>query len=262
MPLPDIRPDPQTGQVDIVFNVKEKQTGSVNFGTVFGGGPYGSTSGRFAGFLGYQQPNLFGQGKSGQPARRSTATAAARSRPATPTRPSAAGATRARLDLPLAATASCGFGNGRRLQTGAPLQFGFPVPRSLRTRAFLGYSLSRTEYLSQRGELRRADTSIFCLPDATASSLSLSLTRDTKNHPLFPTQGTRQSVTVEQTGGPLGGNGNYQKLFAQTEWWVPTGRLGSGPRRQPDGAGAFGPRRAPSSATWSCSRSSASTWAA
>jgi len=229
MPLPDISPDPQTGHVDIVFNIKEKQTGSVNFGTVFGGGPYGSTSGRFAGFLSYAQPNLFGQGKSASIRAeygygRSTLEAAY-------TDPSIRGGRNSgSVSVFRRGDRYVRLGNGRRLQTGASLQFGFPVPRSLRTRAFIGYSLSRTEYLSSEDDCSLGSASIFCLPDATASSLSLSLTRDTKNHPLFPTQGTRQAVTVEQTGGPLGGDGNYQKLFVQSEWWVPTGRLGSSPR--------------------------------
>jgi outer membrane protein insertion porin family len=37
-------------------------------------------------------------------------------------------------------------------------------------------------------------------------------------------------VTLEQTGGPLGGDANFQKLSTQAEWWVPVGRLGSSPR--------------------------------
>ena len=229
MPLPDIRPDPATGQVDIVFNLKEKQTGSVSFGTVFGGGPYGSTRGRFAGFLGYQQPNLFGQGKQANLRAeygygRSTLEAGY-------TDPSIGGGRNSgTVSLFRSGDRFVTLGNGRRLRTGAMVQVGFPLPRSLRTRAFLGYSISRTEYLSNEETCDTGSTSIFCLPDATASTLSLSIARDTKNHPLFPTTGTRQSVSVEQTGGPLGGNGNYQKLFAQTEWWVPAGRLGSGPQ--------------------------------
>src|SRR5690606_39690897 len=47
------------GDVDITFEVVEKQTGSINFGTALGG-----ASG-VAGFLGYDQPNLFGRAKSG-----------------------------------------------------------------------------------------------------------------------------------------------------------------------------------------------------
>jgi outer membrane protein insertion porin family len=230
MPLPDIRPDPATGQVDIVFNVKEKQTGSVSFGTVFGGGPYGSTRGRFAGFLGYQQPNLFGQGKQANLRAeygygRSTLEAGY-------TDPSIGGGRNSgSFQLFRSGDRYVTLGNGRRLRTGAQVQIGFPMPRSLRTRAFLGYSISRTEYLSNEETCDTGTSnSIFCLPNATASTVSLSIARDTKNHPLFPTTGTRQSLALEQTGGPLGGNGNYQKLFAQSEWWVPTGRLGSGPQ--------------------------------
>ncbi|HEX2208983.1 MAG TPA: outer membrane protein assembly factor BamA [Longimicrobium sp.] len=230
MPTPDIRPDPQSGQVDIVFNIKEKQTGSVNFGTVFGGGAYGDRRSRFAGFLQYTQPNLFGQGKqinlrAEYGYGRSTLEAAY-------TDPAIGGGRNSgSVSLFRSGDRYIRLGNGRRLRTGATVQWGFPIPGSLRTRAFLGYSLSRTEYLTDEENCDAAtSTSIFCLPDATASSLSGSVTRDTKNHPLFPTAGARQTISLEQTGGPLGGNGNYQKVFTQAEWWVPTGRLGSGPR--------------------------------
>jgi outer membrane protein insertion porin family len=229
MPLPDIDPKPELGVVDIVFNIKEKQTGSVNFGTVFGGGAYGDRRSRVAGFLSYGQPNLFGQGKSAN--LRAEFGYGRSTLEASYTDPSIGGGRNSGgISVFRSGDRFVRFGNGRRLRTGASLQFGFPVPGSLRTRAFLGYSLSRTEYITQEENCDETSASIFCLPDATASSLSLSISRDTKNHPLFPTMGTRQAVTVEQTGGPLGGNGNYQKLFTQAEWWVPTGRLGSGPR--------------------------------
>ncbi|MBW3571720.1 MAG: outer membrane protein assembly factor BamA [Gemmatimonadetes bacterium] len=233
MPTPDITPDPQTGQVDIVFNIKEKQTGSVNFGTVFGGGGYGDRRSRFAGFLQYSQPNLFGQGK--QVNLRAEYGYGRSTLEAGYTDP-AIGGGRNSGSASVFRTGDRFFqGDVRRLRTGVALQFGFPIPGTLRTRAFLGYSLAQTQYLSTAGDDDArcgtgAVNDIACLPDATGSTLSFSLARDTKNHPLFPTQGTRQSVNLEQTGGPLGGNGNYQKLFTQAEWWVPTGRLGSGPR--------------------------------
>ncbi|MDE3004769.1 MAG: BamA/TamA family outer membrane protein, partial [Gemmatimonadota bacterium] len=47
------------GDVDVTFNVVERQTGSINFGTSVGGGV------GLSGFIGYDQPNLFGQAKSG-----------------------------------------------------------------------------------------------------------------------------------------------------------------------------------------------------
>lgn len=231
MPTPSIDPKPELGVVDIVFNVTEKQTGSVNFGTVFGGGAYGDRRSRFAGFLQYTQPNLFGQGK--QVNLRAEVGYGRSTIEAAYTDPAIRGGRNSgSVSIFRSGDRYVRLGNGRRLRTGATTQWGFPIPGSLRTRAFLGYSLSRTEYLTEEENCAGAGagTSIFCLPDATASSLSGSVTRDTKNHPLFPTSGTRQSLTLEQTGGPLGGDGNYQKLFAQTEWWVPTGRLGSGPR--------------------------------
>jgi outer membrane protein insertion porin family len=229
MPTPDIRPDPDNGTVDIVFHVTEKSTGSINFGTVFGGGAYGDNRSRIAGFLGYQQPNMFGQGKQGNLRAefgygRSTLEASYTDPALWGTRNSGS------FSLFRSGDRFVNFGNGRRLRTGGGVQFGMPVPGGLRTRAFFGYTLSRTEYSSIEEQCDLGSSSIFCLPNATASTISMGITRDTKNHPLFPTAGARQTLSVEQTGGVLGGDGNYQKMSVLAEWWVPTGRLGSGPR--------------------------------
>jgi outer membrane protein insertion porin family len=78
LPMPQIEPT-ETGDVDITFEVQEKQTGSVNFGTSLGGAL------GLMGFLGYDQPNLFGQAKSGTCAGSSAATRTT-SRRATATR--------------------------------------------------------------------------------------------------------------------------------------------------------------------------------
>jgi outer membrane protein insertion porin family len=120
--------------------------------------------------------------------------------------------------------------NGRRLTTGASTQFGFPLPGAPRTRIFVGYRLSQTTYTAFEDPCLGQTNNVFCGRPATASTLSLSLVRDTKNHPLFPTSGTRQSLSLAQTGGPLGGDGSFQKLLAEGEWWVPAGQIGTGPR--------------------------------
>lgn len=229
MDPPDIRPDEESGTVDVVFTVRERQTGNINFGTVIGGG-YGGRGGGFSGFLGYQQPNLFGQGKTAN--LRAEYGYGRSTFEASYTDPALFG-TRNSGSVSLFRTGDRYFRarNGRRLRTGVSLTYGFPVLGALRTRAFVGYSLSRTSYTAVDDECDDQESlSVFCLPSATASTLSLSLTRDTKNHPIFPTAGTRQSVSVEQTGGPLGGEGNFQKVFFNGEWWVPAGTLGSGPR--------------------------------
>jgi outer membrane protein insertion porin family len=119
------------------------------------------------------------------------------------------------------------FVDGRYTRTGGSLRWGFPLLGMRFTRAFAGYSLSKIRYeATSTAECQVGN--IFCQPAALASTASMAVTRDTKNHPLFPTAGARESVNLEQTGGPLGGDGNFQKLTSELEWWVPVGRLGKG----------------------------------
>lgn len=228
MPTPSINPDPDSGTVDIVFHVKEKQTGNINFGTVIGGG-YAGRGGGVSGFLGYQQPNLFGQGKNASLRLeygygRSTIEASY-------TDPALRGSrTSGSFSVFRTGDRFITTNNGRRLRTGASVSFGFPLPNTPRTRVYLGYTLSKTTYTAFEDPCVGQTTNVFCLPAATASQLSLSLVRDTKNHPTFPTAGTRQSLTVSQTGGPLGGDGGFQKLLGEAEFWVPAGQIGAGAR--------------------------------
>src|SRR5205085_4574668 len=56
---PDVRPANEQGDIDIVFHVKEKKTGNVNFGASVGQGT------GVGGFIGFDQPNLFGMCKRG-----------------------------------------------------------------------------------------------------------------------------------------------------------------------------------------------------
>ena len=54
LPPPDTKPANEQGDVDIIFHVKEKRTGNVNFGASVGQGA------GVGGFIGFDQPNLFG----------------------------------------------------------------------------------------------------------------------------------------------------------------------------------------------------------
>lgn len=45
-----------------------------------------------------------------------------------------------------------------------------------------------------------------------ASVVSAGISRDTTNHPLMPTKGTKQSITVEYGGGFLGGSDDFYKI--------------------------------------------------
>jgi outer membrane protein insertion porin family len=217
MPGPDIQPQ-ETGDVDITFNVREKQTGSVNFGTSVGGGV------GLSGFVGYEQPNLFGQAKSGRLrwdfGRYLSNFELSFTDPAL-LQSQLSGS----ISLFNARDRFYQFSTGRRKRLGGSLNFGFPVPGAARTRVFTGYSIARTKY-----ELfsDQEDTSLFGLPPGTQSTFLLGVVRNTVNHPLFPTVGSRASWNLEMNGGILGGDGNFTKHTIEAAWWVPVGSLGGG----------------------------------
>jgi outer membrane protein insertion porin family len=220
LPTPDINPNPETGEVELVFHVEEQRTGSINFGTSFGG--YGRAGG-LSGFLGYSQPNLFGQAKQAELHAefgwRNTFRASY-------TDPNLAGTRNSgSVSLFHMSDRYMPFGGGRSVQTGGSLRFGMPLMDFRWTRAFVGYTLARRSYESA-DEICDDPTDIFCFPTSTASTVQGGITRETKDHPLFPTVGTRQALTLEQTGGPLGGDGNFQKVTGDLEWWAPVGRIG------------------------------------
>tara|TARA_B100001123_G_scaffold67157_1_gene74987 strand:- start:6047 stop:8359 length:2313 start_codon:yes stop_codon:yes gene_type:complete len=218
LPPPDIEPDPATGDVDVTFRVEEKQTGSINFGTSLGGG-YG-----LSGFVGYEQPNLFGQAKAGSLrwdfGRYLSNMEMSFSDPAL-FMSSVSGS----INLFNARDRFFQFATGRRKRLGTSLNLGFPVPGATRTRVFTGYSVAHTNYeLFSDVE----DTSLFGLPPGTQSTLLFGLVRNTVNHPVFPTVGSRQSWNTELNGGLLGGDGNFTKQTFEGVWWVPVSQLGQG----------------------------------
>lgn len=226
MDVPEIEPDPETGDVDIVFQVEEQQTGSVNFGTAVGGGT------GLSGFLGYDQPNLFGQAKEGH--LRWDYGNYINSFTASFSDPALLGS---RISGSFSVFNSTDrffqFDTGRRKRLGASTRFGIPTPWSRFTRVFLGYSLSRTEYRAREGV---DDLSLFGREPGTQSAVSLGVTRSTLNHPIFPTQGSQQRVEFEFNGGPLGGDGDFVKQTLEGTWWVPVGSFGG------DEFGVGGPR--------------------
>jgi outer membrane protein insertion porin family len=211
--------DPQNRSecdVNITFEVKEKQTGSVNFGTAVGGGA------GLAGFLGYDQPNLFGQAKSGhlrwEFGRYSNNFEASYSDPAIfGSRYSGS------LSLFSARDRFFQFSEGRRRRTGASARIGVPLPRDPRSRITVGYSLARTDYEDFEDE---ETSSLFSLPPGLQSTVTIGLQRFNLDHPMFPTSGTRQEVEANLSGGILGGDGDFQKYTLSGAWYVPVGRLG------------------------------------
>jgi len=219
IPTPRIVPDDETGDVDVTFEVIEKQTGSINFGTALGG-----ASG-IAGFLGYDQPNLFGRAKSGH--LRWEFGSYSNNFEASYTDPSLL---QSNVSGSLSVFSSrdrfISLPDGRRRRTGSSIRFGLPLPTDPRySRLIVGYSLSRTSYEQFDDE---DVESIFAQPPGIQSGITLGLQRSTIDHPMFPTIGTRLDLSAELNGGILGGDGEFQRYIGTSAIWVPMGTLGGG----------------------------------
>ncbi|MEO5509633.1 MAG: outer membrane protein assembly factor BamA [Longimicrobiales bacterium] len=223
MAPPQMLPNPETGEVAITFAVKEKQTGSVNFGTSLGG--YGG----LAGFLGYDQPNLLGQAKTGH--LRWEFGKYSNNFEASYSDPSIQGSwLSGSFSLFNSTDRFFTFSEGRRKRTGGALRFGIPVPGDQRTRFTFGYSLSRTRYEN----FEQSETStLFSLPPGVQSTFSMGLSRNNLDHPLFPTSGTTQSIDSDFNGGIFGGDGRFAKYSYSGTWFVPIGSLGASPTQKP-----------------------------
>lgn len=216
LPMPQIERT-ENGDVDITFHVKEKQTGSVNFGTSLGG-QLG-----LMGFLGYDQPNLFGQAKSGH--LRWEFGRYQNNFEASYSDPEIMGSwLSGSLSLFSSRDRFFNFREGQRRRTGAATRFGIPMPRDRFARLNFGYSLSRTTYR----EFEEDASTLFSLPPGVQSTFSVGMSRMALDHPMFPTVGTRMELDASFSGGPLGGDGEFQKYTMTGAWYVPVGSLGGG----------------------------------
>ena len=223
IPGPDVAPAANGVDVDITFRVQEKRTGNINFGASVGQGT------GVGGFVGLEEPNLFGQGKRGrlqwQFGRNINDFSLSYTDPAI-------------KDSRVSGTLSVYNSRqkyvigdlGRRHQAGGSLQFGVPFLGSRYSRIFATYGLQQIKYSEGSAELQARYQ---CAP-CTRSTLGLSFLRDTRVGLPFAVAGSQISVSAEQNGGPLGGDGNFQKFDVETRWYTPLGRLGGGK------AGSFG----------------------
>ena len=218
MPFPDTKPANEQGDIDVVFRVSEKRTGNINFGASVGQGT------GVGGFLGLDEPNLFGQGKRGRfqwqfgknvndfdvsftdPAVRESRISAT------------IGVHNTRVRYVV--------GNfGRLRRRGASLQLGFPVFGDNYTRLFLSYGIDQQSFT---GSDPTASAAFRC-NDCVRSTIGASLMRDTRIDLPFPTAGTMVQLGLSQSGGLLGGSGNFQRADLEGHFYAPIGTLGSSP---------------------------------
>jgi outer membrane protein insertion porin family len=225
VPPPDTRTANENGDVDIVFNVKEKKTGNINFGASVGQGT------GIGGFIGLDQPNLFGQCKRGslqwqfgryindfnlsytdpsiRQSRISGTVNAYHSR------------SRFRIaDL------------GRSVRTGGSLQFGLPFPRSPFTRLFVSYGGERVTLSGDEGELLADVASEW--DNSFRSTLGVTSTHDTRIDMPFASAGGMQTLSAQFNGGPLGGTADFQRYSGEARSYATLATFGgSQPGSQP-----------------------------
>ena len=217
LPFPDTRPANEQGDIDVIFRVTEKRTGNVNFGASVGQGT------GVGGFLGLDEPNLFGQGKRGRfqwqfgknindfdlsftdPAIRESRISGTIS----------VHNTRVRYTI---------ANLGRLRRQGGSLQLGFPVFGDNYSRLFVQYGLDQQTFTGSTRN--QAFASVFSCNDCVRSTLGVSLMRDTRIDLPFATAGTMVQVGLSHSGGPLGGKGNFQRIDLEGRFFAPLGQLG------------------------------------
>jgi outer membrane protein insertion porin family len=215
MAAPDTRPSGDQGDVDIIFNVKEKRTGNVNFGASMGQGT------GLGGFIGLDQPNLLGRCKRAQLqwqfGRYLNDFNATYSDP---------NIRQSRISGSFTAYHSRSRYTvadlGGIIRTGGQVQLGFPVPQSIYTRLFVSYGGEKVNYTSDGllGTVAQACNHCF------RSTLGFTATHDTRTGLPFPADGGIQSVNAQFNGGPLGGSAAFQRYTTELRSYTPIGHIG------------------------------------
>lgn len=224
LPFPDTRQANEQGDIDIIFRVKEKRTGNVNFGASMGQGT------GLGGFIGLEQPNLFGKCKRG-----SIQWQFGRfinDFNASYTDPGIRGSLISGTITGYRSQARFRIADlGRTTRTGGSLRVGFPFPGSRFTRIFTSYGLESVRYGSD-GLLGGISTNqcAGCL----RSTFGVDISRDTRVDMPFATEGKLQTLSAQFNGGPLGGTATFQRYTAEYRNYTLLARIGgSKPGSQP-----------------------------
>ena len=213
LPVPTTEQANQQGDVNVIFNVQERHTGNVNFGATVGQGT------GLGGFIGLQEPNLFGRGKQvnvqWQFGRNINDINVSYTDPAL--RGSLISGTVSAHNSRIRYTvADLGVIRSR----GASLQFGFPLFGSRYSRILGSYAFEQSDFDSP------TLSSAFICRKCVLSTVSVSIVRDTRIELPFPSGGLMHRFTLAHSGGVLGGSGNFRRGTFEGRWYTPLAYFG------------------------------------
>jgi outer membrane protein insertion porin family len=220
----DFRPIPNSFDVDLVLNVVEKSVGTASAGAGF------SSQGGLTGFLELGHPNLFGNGQAIN--LRLERGAKTSNYDVSFTEPWFMGSP---TTLGIDVFRSNYIRDIYQVQrTGMSLRFGRPVPGMPYTRMFGTYSFERTSGLGRvtiderlqtvytsADSMSYVQSATISTPDPigidpstrSASGITLGLSRNSTDHPIYPRAGSVSSLSLEGNGGLFQGNVKFQKLL-------------------------------------------------
>ncbi|HEX7880562.1 MAG TPA: outer membrane protein assembly factor BamA, partial [Candidatus Eisenbacteria bacterium] len=220
----DFRPIPNSFDVDLVLNVEEKSVGTASAGAGF------SSQGGLTGFLELGHPNLFGNGQAINI--RLERGAKTSNYDISFTEPWFMGSP---TTLGIDVFKSNYIRDLYQVQRiGTSLRFGRPVPGMPYTRMFGTYSFERTSGLgrvtidetlhtaySPDDSSSYVQTLTTSTPDPvgidpstrSASGITVGLSRNSTDHPIYPRAGSVSSLSLEGNGGLFQGNVKFQKLL-------------------------------------------------
>lgn len=224
MPEPQVTPT-DSGDVNITFKVKEKRTGNVNFGASMGQGT------GLGGFIGLDQPNLFGRCKRAQ--LNYQFGAYINNFSATYQDPNIRDSRISGSVTAYHSRARYNIANlGESVTSGGQLQLGFPVPWDYYSRIFVQYGGEAVRYTNNSGTLlgTLATTCASCF----RSSIGATYQHDTRLGLPFATAGSLQTLTADFNGGVLGGTSTFQRYTTELRSYAPLGYIGGNvPGSQP-----------------------------
>jgi outer membrane protein insertion porin family len=212
-PMREPRTEPDAnGDLDVTFDLTEKRTGNINFGASMGQGV------GVGGFIGLEQPNLFGRCKRGslnwQYGRFINDFNLSYTDPSIRLSPFSGTVSiyRSQARFQIADL-------GQSTRIGGSVRVGLPIPGTFYSRVFLSYTGEGVEFGTGGllGTVQAAEACVNC----TRSSVALDVTRDARFGLPFPTSGSLQQFSAQFNGGPLGGTANFQRYTAESRAFVP-----------------------------------------